>query len=119
MSLPNYSEFYKTTDRNIIDLYADYKEGKIVLDPKYQRDEVWKTEQKNFLIETILTGGEIPIIYTAFSIKTKGKGKKAVMNEEIIDGKQRLSTIIAFIENRFFLISSVFVRLKSNFLPKP
>lgn len=66
----------------------------LILDPEFQRNSVWKTTQKTELVESILMGIPIPVIYL-FESKD---GKK-----QVVDGRQRISAIIDFLENRFRL----------------
>lgn len=65
---------------------------RINLCPDFQRASVWTKEQKCKLIEYMLLGLRIPPIY-AFS---KSNGAYSHENFIIIDGKQRLETIIDF-----------------------
>lgn len=64
------------------------------LTPDFQRGLVWKTKQKSELIESILMGIPLPLIY----VKEDEKGVYL-----IVDGKQRLSTLFSFINNEFAL----------------
>lgn len=64
------------------------------LTPPFQRDLVWTTKQKSELIESIIMGIPIP----AFYVKENAEGVYIV-----VDGKQRLSTLFDFIDNKFKL----------------
>ena len=64
------------------------------LTPDFQRGLVWKTKQKSELIESILMGIPLPLIY----VKEDEKGVYL-----IVDGKQRLSTLFSFINNELAL----------------
>jgi len=76
-------------------LYRKFKNGIIKLDPEFQREgNVWSPKQKSELIESILIGIPLPILY----IKENKNGEWF-----IIDGRQRLSTIFDFIDNEFEL----------------
>lgn len=66
----------------------------LVLAPDFQRNKVWKTEQKHELIESLLMGIPIPVIY----VFENEQGVK-----QMVDGRQRVSTIIDFMNNRFAL----------------
>ncbi len=68
----------------------------VEFNPDYQRDLVWNKEQKISLIESIFTNVEIG----KFAFIKKDYGTKGHLFE-ILDGKQRLSTIIEFYEDRF------------------
>ena len=73
-------------------LVEDRKE--LILAPEYQREKVWDPKQKSELIESILMGIPIPIIYL---FETK-EGTK-----QVIDGRQRISTILDFLNGKFEL----------------
>lgn len=64
------------------------------LDPEFQRNQVWKPEQKRELIESLLMGIPIPVIY----VFENEQGIK-----QIVDGRQRITTIIDFMNNKFTL----------------
>lgn len=68
--------------------------NKFNMEPKYQRHSVWSTEQQSLLIDSILKNIPIPPIFLRESIDKKGK-----TTFEVIDGKQRLTSIFRFIDN--------------------
>ena len=77
------------------ELHRKYTNGTIKMDPDFQRESnVWSPKQKSELIESILIGIPLPIIY----VKQDKEG-----NYILIDGRQRLSTIFDFMENKFSL----------------
>ena len=74
-------------------LFRKYKQGLIKLDPEFQREgNVWSPKQKSELIESVIIGIPLPILY----IKEDKSG-----NWILIDGRQRLSTIFDFLEDKF------------------
>ncbi|QPH38752.1 DUF262 domain-containing protein [Pedobacter endophyticus] len=75
-------------------LFRKYKNDIIKLDPEFQREGVWNQKQRSELIESIIIGIPLPILY----IKENKDG-----NWILIDGRQRLSTIFDFMGNRFSL----------------
>lgn len=75
-------------------LYRKYKSDIIKLDPEFQRASVWSPKQKSELIESIIIGIPLPILY----IKENKEGDWI-----LIDGRQRLSTIFDFMDNKFAL----------------
>lgn len=68
-------------------------ETSVIFIPNYQRDYVWKHDLQCKFIESLLLGIPIPPLFT-FTLDETG-------NMELIDGVQRLSTIKAFIEDKF------------------
>jgi Protein of unknown function DUF262 len=72
---------------SIGELVSLYEEGDLVIDPEFQRLFRWEVGQKSKLIESLLLGIPLPSI---FVFETDG-GKW-----ELVDGLQRLSTILEF-----------------------
>ena len=70
------------------------KRKELIIDPDFQRHDVWKQRQKSELIESILMGIPIPLMYL-FEDKN---GKK-----QVVDGRQRISAILDFLEGKFKL----------------
>jgi hypothetical protein len=70
--------------------------GQLDLQPKFQREYVWnqRPELPSRLIESVLLEIPIPPIYF---------GKVSEGRLEIIDGQQRLTTLIDFVSNKFSL----------------
>ncbi len=72
-----------------------YKNGQLDFDPPYQRKSVWSPKDRRFFLDTILRGYPSPPIFLHKNINEVGKTIYAV-----VDGKQRLETIIRFIDNK-------------------
>ena len=66
----------------------------VVLDSDFQRESVWKLQQKRELIESVLMGLPLPIFYF---------NEDKVGRLIVIDGRQRLSAIFSFLNNEFAL----------------
>jgi len=65
------------------------------LDPDYQRDHVWTTEQQINYVEYILKGGEGGrILYWNCPNWPAVRGGERL---ELVDGKQRLTAVLAFL----------------------
>ena len=75
------------------------------LAPDFQRDLVWNSKQKSELIESILMGIPLPLIY----VKEDEIGVYI-----IVDGKQRLSTLFEFINNEFALTNLSILKDKNG-----
>lgn len=63
--------------------------------PPYQRNSIWSDEKQSFLIDSILRNFPIPPIFLRQRIETE-TGKTTY---EVIDGKQRLTSLTRFILN--------------------
>lgn len=85
-----------STTINIANFWENYQLGKYNFDPSYQRkSDVWSESKKSFLIDTILKNFPIPPIFLHQHI-SPDTGKTMY---DVIDGKQRLGSILAFINN--------------------
>lgn len=92
--------YRKSTTITISNFYEQYQLKKYRLDPPYQRDlNVWEEDQKSFLMDTIFKNFPIPPIF----LEQKIDSNTGVTKYDVIDGKQRLSTIIDFINNKIAL----------------
>lgn len=78
--------------------FVEWMEHKrIILSPDFQRGEVWRPAAKSFLIDTILRGYPIPPIHIRFKLD----GGRVM--REVIDGQQRLASVIQFYNGEFAL----------------
>lgn len=79
---------------SIFDLNRKIEKENIIINPNFQREKRWGNKQKSELLESILMGVPIPIIY---AYQTQD-GKM-----QVVDGRQRLSTLNEFLSNKFKL----------------
>ena len=79
----------------------DFKEWhsrkELVLTPYFQRRMVWSDKARSYLIDTIIRGLPIPKIYMRHILESKTH--KSI--REIVDGQQRIRTVIDFLEDGF------------------
>ena len=68
--------------------------NELVIAPPFQRKLVWTPKQRCELIESMLMGIPIPVVY----VFEDENGKK-----QVVDGRQRISTMISFMNNGFSL----------------
>ena len=76
--------------------YDLYQRELIDMDPPYQRRSVWNIQFKEYFIDTVLMGYPAPAIFLYEEISAGGR---SIYN--VVDGKQRLSTIFEFIKGEF------------------
>ena len=81
----------KCYSEKIRDLCSEYLQEKIVLDPPYQRRPAWTTRQRQDLLGSIFNGIPVPAVILYRTKSAKGKTRY-----EVMDGKQRLETILHF-----------------------
>lgn len=91
------SNYNQTYPKPLKMFYNEYKVNQYNLSPEFQRDEVWNPQEKSYLIDTIMKGLPIPTIYIATMSKKYGS------QYIVVDGKQRLLSIIAFLEGKITL----------------
>lgn len=75
------------------------KKGQLVLNPRFQRRSVWTDKAKSFLMDTIVRGKPIPKFFIRQTINVSTK----TTVREVVDGQQRLRTILSFINDGFFI----------------
>ncbi len=92
----------KTTAKiiQISDIIQWNEKREIELSPKYQRNSVWNEKAKAYLIDTIIRGLPIPPIFIRQSVDVAAKKTF----REIIDGQQRIRTILEYIVEEKFTI---------------
>lgn len=83
----------------ISDLYSWIKDGSLKLAPEFQRGEIWVTSAQSYFIDTLLRGLPIPSVY----IRVKPHLETKTSYREVVDGQQRLSTIVKFIDDNLAL----------------
>jgi len=98
-------------NEKIVELYNKVKSGQLNPSPDFQRKLVWKKPHKIKFIETILLNFPFPEIYIA-------PGETDLTNlkitDLIVDGQQRVSTIISFIdEEDVFALPGVYPKFRS------
>lgn len=79
---------------SVFEYLRKINKDQIILKPDFQRNLVWKHQQKSKFIESILMNMPIPPIY----LKKESGGKFIV-----VDGLQRTSTLLDFINNEYAL----------------
>ncbi|MBU5490725.1 DUF262 domain-containing protein [Butyricicoccus intestinisimiae] len=67
----------------------------IITDPDYQRNYVYDNKHASLLVESILIGIPIPIIYLA-------EEDDGVLS--VIDGQQRITSFVRYLRNEFQLV---------------
>jgi hypothetical protein len=81
------------SDPDISTIIRKIEEGRLDLQPNFQRGEVWGKQKKQRLIDSILRGWHIPPIHV---IQVADSNK-----QEVLDGQQRLAAIRDFFNNEF------------------
>jgi hypothetical protein len=85
---------------SILEIYQKIQSKKLLLNPEYQRNVIWDKSKKTAFIESLFMGIIIPPVYV---VEIPGDNILEENTYEVVDGKQRLSTIESFIKSGFFL----------------
>ena len=85
------------TQYKVSDFLSWQQAGTLLLSPSFQRRAVWKRGAKSYLIDTIVRGLPIPILFV--------RDQHADLNSfepirEVVDGQQRVRTLISYIAPR-------------------
>lgn len=83
---------WQAKDFSIREFQAMKQDGELELQPEYQRNFVMDSARASKLIESVLLDVPIPVIYLA-------EENDSVYS--VIDGQQRLTTFISFLESKF------------------
>lgn len=84
-----------STKLTISEFYDNYLQEKYDFDVSYQRNGgIWSEDKRSFLIDSIMKNYPIPAIFMRPVLDNNGRTKY-----DIIDGKQRLQSIVSFIKN--------------------
>ena len=84
---------YDTKDLTVELLVNKFKKGDFFI-PSYQRQFIWKPKNKDMFIESVLLGLPIPFMF--FGDCEDGK-------MEVIDGAQRMQTLVEFVDSKLKL----------------
>lgn len=98
---------------SIYEYLRQLNKGKIIIQPEFQRNKVWKPQQKSQFIESIILNFPLPPIYL-----NQNKDNKFI----VIDGLQRTTALKEFFNDEFALSSlealPVYNGLKFSMLPE-
>ena len=82
----------ETLVRSVGEIIRYYEKNRINISPDYQRTYKWDNEKKSRFIESLILGLPIPPIFAL-----KEEDMNGELKYEIIDGLQRISTILEFV----------------------
>lgn len=79
-----------------------HSRGRLDLNPPYQRKSVWTPRERRFFLDTVFNGYPSPPVFLHKSISDEG-----IATYHVVDGKQRLETIINFSDNKLALSEDI------------
>jgi hypothetical protein len=88
----------RITTQDISWFLDQYRTEQLDLDPPYQRRSVWSLKERQFFLDTIFHNYPSPAIFLYRTIDNNGRHQY-----HVVDGKQRLETIIKFSNNELSL----------------
>lgn len=84
---------------SITDFLQWNRQKELTLNPAFQRRAVWTLDAQSYLIDTILLGYSMPKVYLRSTINAKTQ----TSTRDVVDGQQRLRTIIDYANDEFAL----------------
>lgn len=90
--------YLHTTHRTVTWFVKSDERGELQLAAPFQRNPVWTTHQKAYLIDTILQGLPIPELYMVDEVDSDGDEKHIV-----VDGQQRIRACLEFLQDKYKL----------------
>ena len=90
---------FRSTQYPISDLYEWITNATLTLQPQFQRGDIWHVSAQSYFIDTLLRDLPIPPIYIRLITDRETK----TSYREVVDGQQRLSTIVKFIDGKLTL----------------
>ena len=88
---------FSTRNYSVRDFEEWNDKGELDLAPKFQRRDFWKDKARSYLIDTIVRGKPIPKIYMRQTVNLKTRRTQ----REVVDGQQRLSSVLSFVKDGF------------------
>ncbi|MES2414855.1 MAG: DUF262 domain-containing protein [Pseudomonadota bacterium] len=73
--------------------------GQLILNPAFQRGDVWSENARSYLMDSIIRGKPIPKVFIRQNINPTTKKS----TREVVDGQQRLRTILSYVRDGFFI----------------
>ena len=82
------------TNYKVSDFLSWQRAGSLVLSPSFQRRPVWEIGAKSYLVDTVVRGLPMPIIFLR---EQKSDLSTFEPKREVVDGQQRIRTLISYI----------------------
>jgi len=91
-------QLFSRNIESVRSVISQFNEERLIIDPSYQRRKVWLPPDKVRLIETILLDLVMPEVFF-WPAETEPETGNSVTH--IVDGQQRITSIVEFINNGF------------------
>ncbi len=96
------------------DFIAWQKDGVLILNPDFQRRAVWSAGAKSYLIDTVIRGLPMPVIFLR---EQKTDLKELKTTKEVVDGQQRIRTLLSYINPKLlsdYNVDKDYFEIKAN-----
>lgn len=94
MSNPTEVQQFIPTHAPVSDFLNWQRAGQLDLNPPFQRRSVWKPGAKSFLVDTVVRGLPVPLVF----VRERLDLLTGSTRRDVIDGQQRLRTLMGFID---------------------
>lgn len=88
---------FSYSSKDLQDFVSLFQEGRLNLEPGFQRQSVWSQNDRKKLIQSILQNYPVPSIFLYKRPDANGR-----LNYDVLDGKQRLESVLMFIGAKGF-----------------
>jgi hypothetical protein len=78
----------------VTDFLSWQRNGQLQLSPAFQRRSAWSQSQKSYLMDTVARGLPMPIVFIREKLDLKSRSSL----REMVDGQQRIRTLLSFID---------------------
>lgn len=110
---------HKITVRELSEAYEDNQEGGVVgyggrldIRPAYQREFVYKDKQRDAVIETVIKGYPLNVMYWA--VRETIHAQETDRQYEVMDGQQRTISVCQYVEGEFSVNGRYFHNLQQD-----
>lgn len=94
---PTLMKSFDTRAYSINDFLEWDRNNQLELNPKFQRRQVWTDTARSYLMDSIVRGKPIPKVFIRQKLNPSTKSSI----REVVDGQQRLRTILSFVTDGF------------------
>jgi hypothetical protein len=77
--------------KDVQDFFSLYQEGRLNLEPGFQRQSVWSVMDRKKLVRSIIQNYPVPSVFLYKSVDSYGR-----LKYDVLDGKQRLESLLMF-----------------------
>src|SRR3954466_14555887 len=88
-------DIVRTTYR-VSDFVSWQRAGALQLSPSFQRRSVWRPIEKSYLVDTVVRGFPMPVIFLRDIASGLDQLEPA---RQVVDGQQRIRTLLGFISS--------------------